>query len=142
MLAELMRAEVDGRFRMHQRRQFDVRRGRRLGSQDHVLPPSTKPARPEWVDEETSAEIPNDLKVRERRFKVQQPGFRVNELGLATTMLDAEEDTKEDLADLFVQKMEQRTRSTFDQGRDADGCAAVDVAGDGQEGDLDAFIGL
>ncbi len=103
MLAELMRREVDGLFRMHQRRQFDFRRGRRLGSQDHVVT-WTKPARPEWMDEETSAQIPNELKVRELRFKVQQPGFRVNELVLATTMLDAEEDTKEDLADLFVHR--------------------------------------
>ena len=103
MLAELMRREVDGLFRMHQSRKFDFRRGRRLGSQDHVVT-WTKPARPEWMDEETYAQIPDELKVRELRFKVQQPGFRVNELVLVTTMLDAEEYTKEELADLFVQR--------------------------------------
>ena len=103
MLAELMRRDVDGLFRMHQRRKFDFRRGRRLGSEDHVVT-WTKPARPEWMDEETYAQIPNELKVRELRFKVQQPGFRVNELVLVTTMLDAKEYTKEDLADLFVQR--------------------------------------
>ena len=103
MLAELMRREVDGLFRMHQRRKFDFRRGRRLGSEDHVVT-WTKPARPEWMDEETYAQIPNELKVRELRFKVQQPGFRVNELVLVTTMLDGEEYMKEDLADLFVQR--------------------------------------
>jgi hypothetical protein len=32
---------------------------------------------------------------------VDQPGFRVNELVLVTTMLDATEYTKEDLAALF-----------------------------------------
>ena len=31
---------------------------------------------------------------RKSAFKVQQPGFRVNELVLVTTMLDAEEYTK------------------------------------------------
>ena len=36
--------------------------------------------------------------------KVQRPGFRVNELVLVTTMLDAEEYTKEELADLFLQR--------------------------------------
>ena len=141
MLAELMRREVDGLFRMHQRRKFDFRRGRRLSSEDHVVT-WTKPARPEWMDEETYAQIPNELKIRELRFKVKQPGFRVNELVLVTTMLDAEEYTKEDLADLFVRRwnIELDLRSIKD--RDADGRAAVSVAGDGEEGDLDAFIGL
>ena len=64
----------------------------------------TKPARPEWMDEETYAQVPDELEVRELRFKVQQPGFRVNELVLVTTMLDAEEYTKEELADLFLQR--------------------------------------
>jgi len=103
MLAELMRREVDGLFRMHQRRTFDFRRGRRLGSEDHVVI-WTKPARPEWMSEDNYAQIPNELKVRELRFKVQQPGFRVNELVLVTTMLDADEYTKEELADLFLQR--------------------------------------
>ena len=61
----------------------------------------TKPERPEWMDEETYAQMPDELKIRELRFKVQQPGFRVNELVLVTTMLDAEGYTKEELADLF-----------------------------------------
>ncbi len=103
MLAELMRREVDGLLRMHQRRKFDFRRGRRLSSEDHVVT-WIKPKRPAWMDEETYAQIPNELKVRELRFKVQQPGFRVNELVLVTTMLDAEECTKEELADLFIQR--------------------------------------
>jgi hypothetical protein len=103
MLAELMRRDVDGLFRMHQRRKFDFRRGRRLGSEDHVVI-WTKPDRPEWMDEETYAQMPNELKVRELRFKVGQPGFRVNELVLVTTMVDAEEDTKEELADLFIER--------------------------------------
>ena len=103
MLAELKRRDVDGLFRMHQRRKFDFRRGRRLGSEDHVVT-WTKPKRPEWMDEETYDQMPNELKVRELRFRVQQPGFRVNELVLVTTMLDAEEYTKEELANLFLQR--------------------------------------
>jgi hypothetical protein len=102
MLAELTRRHVDALFRMHQGRKFDFRRGRRLGSEDHVVT-WTKPKCPEWMDEQTYAQIPNELKVRELRFRVQQPGFRVNELVLVTTMLDAEEDTKEDLAALFLE---------------------------------------
>ena len=141
MLAELMRRDVDGLFRMHQRRKFDFRRGRRLGSEDHVVT-WTKPARPEWMDEETYAQIPNELKVRELRFKVQQPGFRVNELVLVDDHAGREGVHEGRPGGPLRSKMEHRTRSAFNQGRDADGCAAVYVAGDGQEGDLDAFIGL
>ncbi len=103
MIADLMQRNVDSLFRMHQRRRFDFRRGRRLGVEDHVVT-WTKPERPEWMDEETYAQIPSEIKVRELRFKVQQPGFRVNELVLVTTMLDAEAYTKEELADLFLQR--------------------------------------
>jgi len=53
---------------------------------------------------ETYDQIPEELRVRELRFKVQQPGFRVNELVLVTTMLDAEEYTKEELADLVIER--------------------------------------
>ena len=103
MIAELLQRGVDGLFRMHQRRKFDFRGGRQLGFEDHVVT-WTKPQRPEWMDEETYAQIPNEMKIRELRCKVQQPGFRVNELVLVTTMLDAEEYTKEELAGLFIQR--------------------------------------
>jgi Transposase DDE domain len=103
MLADFMQRKVDALFRMHQRRKFDFRRGRQLGVEDHVVT-WTKPERPEWMDEETYAQIPNELAIRELRFKVEQPGFRVDELVLVTTMLDAKEYTKEDLADLFLRR--------------------------------------
>jgi hypothetical protein len=94
---------VDVLFRMHQRRKFDFRRGRRLGIEDHVVT-WTKPERPDWMDEETYAQVPDELTVRELRVTVKQPGFRVNELVLVTTMLDAEGYAKEELADLFLQR--------------------------------------
>ena len=48
---------VDGLFRMHQRRRYDFRRGRRLGVEDHVVT-WTKPARPDWMDEATYRLMP------------------------------------------------------------------------------------
>jgi hypothetical protein len=103
MLAELVGRDVDGLFRMHQRRKYDFRRGRRLGVEDHIVT-WTKPARPEWMGEETYAQVPDEMKVRELRFKVEQPGFRVENIVLVTTMLDAAEHTEEELADLFLQR--------------------------------------
>lgn len=102
-IAGLAERQVDVLFRMHQRRKFDFRRGRRLGVTDHVVRWS-RPARPEWMDEPTYAAIPETMEVRELRFKVQQEGFRVDEVVLVTTMLDAEAYSKEELADLFLQR--------------------------------------
>jgi hypothetical protein len=103
MLAALIQRDVDGLFRMHQRRKFDFRRGQRLGVEDHVVT-WTKPERPEWMNEETYAQFPDEMRIRELRVKVDQPGFRVNELVLVTTMLDATEYTKEELAALFLER--------------------------------------
>jgi hypothetical protein len=103
MIAALIQRGVDCLFRMHQRRKFDFHRGRRLGSEDHVVT-WTKPECPEWMDEETYAQIPKELEIRELRFKVNRSGFRVNELVLVTTMLDGAQYTKEDLASLFLER--------------------------------------
>jgi hypothetical protein len=103
MLAELMRRKIDALFRMHQRRKFDFRRGRRLGRDDHVVEWS-KPDRPEWMDEEAYHQVPDQLAIRELRVRVEQPGFRVDELVLVTTMLDREAYTKEELAKLFLER--------------------------------------
>jgi hypothetical protein len=92
---------LDGLFRMHQRRKYDFRRGRRLGVEDHVVS-WTKPDRPDWMDEVTYRLLPGELRVRELRFKVARPGFRVDELVLVTTMVDAGSYSKEELADLFL----------------------------------------
>ena len=62
---------VDVVFRMHPRRRFDFRRGRRLGVADHVVT-WTKPARPGWMNEATSALMPDALPVRELRVVVEQ----------------------------------------------------------------------
>jgi hypothetical protein len=102
-IAGLAQRGVDSLFRMHQRRRYDFRRGRRIAVTDHVVVWS-KPARPEWMDEETYAQMPDELEVRELKVSVAQPGFRVDELVLVTTMLDGAAYTKEELADLFLQR--------------------------------------
>jgi hypothetical protein len=102
-IAGLSQRGVDVLFRMHQLRKFDFRRGRRLGIEDHVVT-WTKPERPDWMSEKTYAEMPSELKVRELRVAVKQPGFRVSELVLVTTLLDAEKYTKEEVVNLFLKR--------------------------------------
>jgi hypothetical protein len=102
-IAELIQKEMDGVYRMHQRRKVDFRRGRCLGVTDHIVI-WQKPDRPEWMDEATYAQIPDTIRVRELRYKVDQPGYRVNQIVLVTTLLDEIIYTKDDLADLYLER--------------------------------------
>ena len=102
-IAELGHRGVDGLFRMHQQRKVDFRRGYRLGIQDHLVY-WDKPERPDWMDKETYAKMPDGLWVREIRVKVRQPGFRPDEIVLVTTLLDSELYTTEEIADLFLKR--------------------------------------
>jgi hypothetical protein len=102
-IAGLSLLDVDVLLRMHQRRKYDFRKGRCLGVEDHVVT-WAKPERPEWMAAETYAQIPEGLTVRELRITVDQPGFRVNELVLVTTLLDAAVYAKREVAQLFLQR--------------------------------------
>jgi putative transposase len=100
LLALLLARGVDVVTRQHQRRRTDFRRGQRLGQEDHVVV-WERPARPEWMDEETYATIPQTLTVRELKVHVDVPGFRVQELIVVTTLTDAERYPQEEIAKLF-----------------------------------------
>jgi putative transposase len=63
-----------------------------------------KPPRPEWMDEETYASLPASLELREVEVVVNTPGFRVRQLVVATTLLDAERYSAADIADLYHQR--------------------------------------
>jgi hypothetical protein len=94
---------IDVVFRLHQLRDYDFRRGQRLGRDDHVVR-WYKPQRPEWMDQASYAALPECLTVREIRFQVTTPGFRVREVVIATTLTDAALYSQEDLADLYHER--------------------------------------
>ena len=100
MIALLLSRGVDVCARLHQRRQVDFRRGKRLGKYDHLIE-WNKPARPPWMDEETYALIPEKLVLREIRFNVFQPGFRVQTLTIVTNLTDPEAFSAEEIAQLY-----------------------------------------
>jgi hypothetical protein len=91
---------VESVCRLTSHRNADFRRGRRLGSGDHLVK-WPKPRRPRSIDAETYDALPDFLLVRECRVRVEQPGFRVKTLAVATTLLDAREFSKDDLATLY-----------------------------------------
>lgn len=86
--------------RKHHLRHSDFRRGRRLGKYDHLIV-WTRPQRPKWMDEEMYAEIPEQLVLREIRFHIIEPGRRTKTIDVITTLIDADECTKEDIAQLY-----------------------------------------
>jgi hypothetical protein len=91
---------VDTACRLMSHRTADFRRGARLGKDDHIVP-WMKPRKPRSVEREVYDALPEFLVVRECRVRVAQPGFRVRSLVVATTLLDAEEYTRDDLAQLY-----------------------------------------
>jgi putative transposase len=103
MVALLRERGVEVVFRLHQSRDFDFRRGRRLGRDDHVVV-WHRPQRPEWMDEETYEAMPRTLLVRETRTQVAIPGFRVQELVVVTTLVDAVEYSREEITDLYHER--------------------------------------
>lgn len=103
MIALLLAHGVDAAFRLHQLRHYDFRRGRRLGHADHVVE-WQRPQRPTWMDEATYASMPETLTVRELRFRVDVPGCRSPEIVMATTLLDNQIYSTDDIADVYHQR--------------------------------------
>jgi hypothetical protein len=91
---------VDCVCRLTSHRKADFRRGKSLGKDDHIVK-WLKPAKPRSIDRQTYDTLPEFLMIRECRVRVEQPGFRVRTFVVATTLLDADEFTKDDLAQLY-----------------------------------------
>jgi hypothetical protein len=103
LVARAQARGVDVVFRMHPRRDYDFRRGQHLGAGDHVVV-WHRPARPDWMDEQTYATIPETLTVRELQVRIATPGCRTRALVVVTTLTDATAYPKEDIADLYHQR--------------------------------------
>ena len=84
---------VDVLTRQHARRVTDFRRGKRLGKRDHLVV-WKRPARPEWMEQEFYAQMPEELTVRESK---------VAQWVLVSTLIDPVQVSKEELNALYVQ---------------------------------------
>ncbi len=84
-------------------RSADFGCGKIISIDDHIVEwPKTK--KPDAIDKKTYDTLPEFLRIRECRFKIEQPGFRCKEIIIATTLLDADEFTVDDLAGLYRQR--------------------------------------
>jgi len=81
-------------------RKADFRRGQRLGEDDHLVR-WFKPTSIRSLDWKTYKALPEFITIRETRIRVTQPGFRTRSFVVVTTLTDAQQTTKEDLATLY-----------------------------------------
>ena len=122
-LAVLAGRGLHGLFRMHQKRVVDFTPGRAtpprwqrkkpsgrprsrwvrsLGPDDQVVEWYRPYPRAEWLSTDDYAALPLSLPVRELRYKIDRPGFRVKVVTLATTLLDPEAYPAEELAKMYL----------------------------------------
>jgi len=99
-MAMLKQRGVDCVCRLTSHRTADFRRGQRLGHDDHLVT-WLKPTKPRSMDRQTYDGLPEFLTIRETRVHIQQAGFRTTTLVIATTLLDSQEVTQADLAQLY-----------------------------------------
>lgn len=100
MIALLLGQGTQVCARKHHLRHSDFRRGRRLGKYDHLIVWS-RPQRPDWMEEETYAQIPETLELREIRYRIVEPGRRTRSIDVIATLTDAKEYSKDDIAELY-----------------------------------------
>ncbi len=91
---------VDSVTRLSVNRRADFRRGQRLGKGDHIVQ-WRRPSIIRSIDRKTFQSLPEFLTVRETLVRVEQPGFRSRTIIVVSTLLDAEEVTAYDLAELY-----------------------------------------
>jgi len=102
-IAGLREQGLDSVGRPHHRRTTDFRCGTRVGREDHRVE-WCQPVKPAWMDQPTSAGLPEPLPVRELRVRVGRRGLRTRVFVVVTTWLDALRSSAHDVADLSGQR--------------------------------------
>ncbi len=123
-LAILIQRGLHAVFRTHQKQIVDFTPGRpaaRRGSKDLPGMPRSrwvlsqgnsdqivmllKPrSHPKWMESEDYAKLPDEIRVRELRYRVEVPGYRLREFTLVTTLLDATTYSAISLAELYYRR--------------------------------------
>lgn len=124
-LAILVGRGLHGLFRLHQRRsvafaparieagerEFDSPAGLPgsrwapvRGESDQIIVWNKPEIKPTWMSKEEYAALPAELAVRVLRYRVESPGFRVGEVAVVTTLLDAAAYPAEAVAMLYFRR--------------------------------------
>lgn len=100
LMAALIKMGVDAIFPMHAARDCDFRKGEKLGEMDHIVE-WIRPAKPEWMDQETYDNMPTEISIREVSITTVRDGFRPETRILVTTFLNPTDVNKNDLNLLY-----------------------------------------
>ena len=124
LIAELQEMGVDAVFEQHgsRKRSTDFRRGKKLGSKDHLIVINRPRSPPDWMSHETFDSMPETLTVRELNVKGKI---------LITTLCCPVTATKEDLKNLYKSRWNieldiRHIKTTM--GMDAVSCLSPDMA--------------
>jgi Transposase DDE domain len=99
-IAFWLKRGVDVVSRWPASRKFDYRRGHRLGPDDYLVT-WHKTQRPEWIELADADDYPDTISIRVIKVQVGGHGFRVKQLLVITTLLDAEKYSREAIAELY-----------------------------------------
>jgi len=103
-IATCRHQKVDVVARQHHSRTTDFRRGRWLGTLDHIVTWHRPKFDSQRFDRATWEALPETMEIRELRFHVTQPGFRPADITIATTLLDPTAYPAADLAALYRER--------------------------------------
>ena len=95
---------VQSAFRLHWRRPCDFRKGKRLGKNDRLLIWEKPQKKPRYLSKNLWNRLPEHLPVRLLRYRLLKKGFRCRSITLATTLLDAQSYSGEQLAALYARR--------------------------------------
>lgn len=104
LIAVLLLRGIGSVFRLHQSRQVDWRKGKRLGKNDRLFTWPKPPKKPRYLPQYLWKRIPSELSVRVLRFQLKVRGFRPESVTLVTTMIDADVYPAEDVAQLYARR--------------------------------------
>jgi hypothetical protein len=92
-------------------REFDSAAGlphsrwvRAQGDADQIVVWYKPTSKPTWMSREEYAALPAEITVRELRYRVESPGFRVGYVTVVTTLLDAAIYPAEEVAGLYFRR--------------------------------------
>jgi hypothetical protein len=92
---------IDSVFRIHWRRKTDFRTGKLVGCYDHIVQWSKPVYCSKGLSPDLYRSLPDEITLREVRYKVAVKGFRPSEVTLVVTLLDSVEYPKWELAQLY-----------------------------------------
>lgn len=96
--------QVDVVFRLHQARKVDFLKGKRLGKHDRIFRWNKPKQRPKGLAQYVYDQLPPSLEIRVICFTVDHKGYRSKTIMVATTLLDPEAYSKNEIADLYQRR--------------------------------------